>query len=110
MKKIMTRAHQIAKILEGNYSARLSMALKLAWKEAKSTKKAVVVKETTKAKMLVLVFDDVTGEEKEIKTWFPNGWLEENNIPKMWALRKKEQEIRAMYPAWDLAVRRVVVA
>ena len=30
MKKIMTRAHQIAKTLEGNYSARLSMALKLA--------------------------------------------------------------------------------
>lgn len=110
MKAIMTRAHQIAKTLEGDYAAKLSLALKLAWKESKATKKVVVVKETEKAKMLVLFFDDVLGEEREIKAWFPNGWLEGNNLPKMWALKKKVAEIKSLHPEWDLVIKRVLVA
>lgn len=92
MKKIMTRAHQIAKTLEGNYSARLSMAVKLAQKEAKEVVKAVVVKESSKAKMLTLFVQNVLGNTNEMNVWFPNGWLNENNIPKPWALDKKVAE------------------
>ena len=110
MKELMRKAHQIAKTLEGDYQARLALALKFVWAQKKSTKKAVVVKETAKAKMLVLFFEDIQGEEREIKAWFPNGWLEENNIPKMWALNKKVQEIRSMHQAWDLHIKKVLVA
>jgi DNA-binding NarL/FixJ family response regulator len=35
IKQIMTEAHKIAKSLEGDYMARMSMALKMAWKSAK---------------------------------------------------------------------------
>ena len=40
MKKIMKRAHEIAKTMAGDYLARMSYALRQAWAEAKaSTKK-----------------------------------------------------------------------
>lgn len=110
MKKIMTRAHQIAKTLEGDYSARLSMALKLAWKEVKKVVKAVVVKESAKAKMLTLFVQNVLGNTKEMNVWFPNGWLDENNIPKAWALDKKVAELRANYSSWGLVVTGILVA
>lgn len=40
LSKIMKRAHQLAKKMEGDYTARLSIALRQAWKEAKKVKKA----------------------------------------------------------------------
>lgn len=40
LKEIMTRAHEIARTLEGNYSARLSYSLKKAWAETKENKTA----------------------------------------------------------------------
>jgi len=40
-KEIMTRAHEIAKTLEGNYSARMSIALKQAWSEFKMEKQTL---------------------------------------------------------------------
>lgn len=110
MSKIMTRAHQIAKTLEGDYAARLSLALKLAWKEAKSTKKVVIVKETEKAKMLTLFFNDILGNDRKINAWFPKTWLENNDVPKVWALNKKASEIRNLHPEWDLIYRGIAVA
>lgn len=41
MKELMIRAHQIAKTLEGNYSARMSIALKQAWSEFKMKKETL---------------------------------------------------------------------
>ena len=41
MKELMIRAHQIAKTLEGNYSARMSIALKQAWSEFKMEKQTL---------------------------------------------------------------------
>ena len=41
MKKIMTRAWEIYRTLTGNHFAKLSEALKKAWKEAKSSKKSL---------------------------------------------------------------------
>ena len=38
LKNIMTEAHKIAKTLEGNYTARLSYALKLVWDKIKAPK------------------------------------------------------------------------
>lgn len=35
MKEIMVRAHQLAKMMEGDYQARLALALRTAWAEAK---------------------------------------------------------------------------
>ena len=39
MKQIMKRAHEIAKELEGDYMARMSIALRTAWAEAKAPAK-----------------------------------------------------------------------
>jgi hypothetical protein len=35
MKKIMARAHQLARSMEGDYQARLTLALRMAWAESK---------------------------------------------------------------------------
>ncbi|MFS8612922.1 MAG: hypothetical protein FWJ68_15510 [Planifilum fulgidum] len=35
MRKVMKRAHELAKGMEGDYQARMSLALRIAWKEAK---------------------------------------------------------------------------
>jgi hypothetical protein len=40
--QIMKRAHEIAKTLEGDYMARMSIALRQAWTEAKAATKATV--------------------------------------------------------------------
>ncbi|WP_039230476.1 hypothetical protein [Clostridium haemolyticum] len=66
-------------------------------------RKIVVVKETEKAKCLILFFDDICGNRKQVNAWFPHGWLEENNKPKTWALNKKITEIKKVYNQWDLA-------
>ena len=42
LKKIMLRAHEIAKTLEGDYAARMSLALRQAWAEARKTAKATL--------------------------------------------------------------------
>lgn len=57
LKKIMKRAHELARQMEGHYAARLSLALREAWKEAK---------EVEKTKLPALI-----GSEKQIK------WAEE---------------------------------
>lgn len=41
MKELMIRAHQIVKTLVGNYSARMSIALKRAWSEFKMEKQTL---------------------------------------------------------------------
>ncbi|WP_040742212.1 hypothetical protein [Paenibacillus ginsengihumi] len=38
LKKVMVRAHELAKTFVGNYSARMSLALRQAWAEAKAPK------------------------------------------------------------------------
>ncbi|MGG3821113.1 hypothetical protein ABEU79_04885 [Geobacillus thermodenitrificans] len=42
MKQIMKRAHELARMMEGDYVARLALGLRQAWKEAKQPKKAVL--------------------------------------------------------------------
>ena len=37
MKQIMTEAHKVARTLEGNYTARMSEAMKIAWASAKKS-------------------------------------------------------------------------
>jgi len=43
-RNLMKRAHQIAKGLEGDYIARMSLALRQAWKEVKEMKRNMVIK------------------------------------------------------------------
>ena len=38
MKNIMKRAHELAKKMEGDYTARLALALRQAWREARQPK------------------------------------------------------------------------
>jgi|GEM_PF-6716611 len=38
LSRLMRKAHKLAKTFEGNYRARMSLALKLAWKEEKEEK------------------------------------------------------------------------
>ncbi|SEN77879.1 hypothetical protein [Lihuaxuella thermophila] len=40
--QIMKRAHQLAKQMIGDYAARLALALRLAWKEAKEMEDQIV--------------------------------------------------------------------
>lgn len=54
LKQIMIEAHKIAKTLEGDYSARMSMALKMAWANREVRKEFslyvdMIVRETEKA-------------------------------------------------------------
>ena len=39
MKNIMKRAHELARKMEGDYTARLALALRQAWREARQPKK-----------------------------------------------------------------------
>jgi len=41
-RNVMMRAHQIAKSLEGDYRARMSLALRQAWKEEREVEKKVI--------------------------------------------------------------------
>ena len=41
-RNVMKRAHQIAKTLEGDYRARMSIALRQAWKEVKEVRNMVI--------------------------------------------------------------------
>ena len=43
-RNVMKRAHQIAKTLEGDYRARMSLALRQAWKEVKEMERNMVIK------------------------------------------------------------------
>ena len=43
MKQIMTEAHRMAKTMEGNYQARLSEAMKIAWASAKKSDNTIEV-------------------------------------------------------------------
>ncbi len=49
MKNIMKRAHEIARTLDGHYQARMSFALRQAWKESKEESKEVSVDEIIEA-------------------------------------------------------------
>lgn len=42
MREIMRRAHQLAKEMEGHYHARMALALRMAWAEARRPKRAVL--------------------------------------------------------------------
>lgn len=41
MKKIMKRAHELARMMEGDYAARMALALRQAWREARQVSYAV---------------------------------------------------------------------
>ena len=43
-RNIMKRAHEIARSLEGDYRARMSIALRQAWKEVKEMERNMVIK------------------------------------------------------------------
>ena len=55
LRKVMVRAHQIAKGFEGDYQARLALALRIAWKEERG-------KEEVKIEM-----KELKGSEKQVK-------------------------------------------
>ena len=43
-RSLMKRAHEIARSLEGDYIARMSLALRQAWKEVKEMKRNMIIK------------------------------------------------------------------
>ena len=42
MRNIMKRAHEIARSLEGDYRARMSLALRMAWEESRRMEKKII--------------------------------------------------------------------
>lgn len=63
MKKIMTRAWGIYRTLKGDHVAKLAMALKQAWKEAKASSKKVL----------------------QLKDWIFQKIAREHNAPRIWS-------------------------
>lgn len=53
LQQIMKRAHELAKQMEGHYSARLSIALRQSWEEAKQAREVKL--------------PELTGSEKQVK-------------------------------------------
>lgn len=62
-RNVMMRAHQIAKGLEGDYRARMSLALRQAWKEVKGLKSLEVGKN----------YGDIFGLPEEKKMIYAGG-------------------------------------
>jgi hypothetical protein len=58
LKQIMKRAHEMARNFEGDYQARLALALRIAWKEQKEEK------EMTKEELIAKVKKAIVEENK----------------------------------------------
>jgi len=58
-RNIMKRAHQIAKNLEGDYRARMSLALRQAWKEVKKVDKKVELVRLTGTEKQIAWAEDI---------------------------------------------------
>jgi len=56
---LMKRAHQIAKNLEGDYRARMSLALRQAWKEVKKVNKKVELVRLTGTEKQIAWAEDI---------------------------------------------------
>lgn len=93
LSKIMKRAHELAQQMEGHYAARLSLALREAWKEAKE------VKETK--------LPALTGSEKQIK------WAEEIRsevvevLDRCWGIVQEKGKEREFQRAYDRLVNEI---
>src|SRR5690554_3134966 len=58
MRKIMVRAHALAKQMEGDYQARLALGLRMAWAETKN-KEETEVKELTGSPKQIAWAEDI---------------------------------------------------
>lgn len=88
LRRIMVRAHQIAKGFEGDYQARLSLALRQAWKEERG-------KEEVRIEM-----KELKGTEKQIKyaNDIKKAVLEiVEQLPEKIAKYSKDEEMRNKY-------------
>ena len=88
LRRIMVRAHQIAKGFEGDYQARLSLALRQAWKEERG-------KEEVKIEM-----KELKGTEKQVK--YANDIKEAvleiiEQLPEKIAKYSKDEEMKNKY-------------
>lgn len=88
LRRIMVRAHQIAKGFEGDYQARLSLALRQAWKEERG-------KEEVRIEM-----KELKGTEKQVK--YANDIKEAvleiiEQLPEKIAKYSKDEEMRNKY-------------
>jgi len=88
LRRIMVRAHQIAKGFEGDYQARLALALRIAWKEERG-------KEEVKIEM-----KELKGSEKQVK--FANDIKEAvleiiEQLPEKIAKYSKDEEMKNKY-------------
>lgn len=114
MSLVMKEAHKLTKEIksefpEVDYKTQLGICISYLLNKKESDKKVIIVKETAKAKQLKLRFVDILGNDRDLDVWFPNGWLEENNAPKKWALNKKISEVKDIYKDWCLIFMGILV-
>jgi hypothetical protein len=88
LRRIMVRAHELARGMEGDYQARLALALRIAWKEERG-------KEEVKIEM-----KELKGSEKQVK--FANDIKEAvleivEQLPKKIAKYSKDEEMKNKY-------------
>ena len=88
LRRVMVRAHELARGMEGDYQARLALALRIAWKEERG-------KEEVKIEM-----KELKGSEKQVK--FANDIKEAvleivEQLPKKIAKYSKDEEMKNKY-------------
>ena len=71
-RNVMKRAHQIAKTLEGDYRARMSLALRQAWQAWKEERKVELVKLTGSEKQIAWAEDIRRGNIEYLKDQIEN--------------------------------------
>ena len=78
MKKIMKRAHELAKEMEGDYRARMSLALRQAWREEKEESKEMKKERVKVTHVIDKGWVEVKGREVTDKL-ITKGSLEDHN-------------------------------
>lgn len=110
LKKIMKRAHEIARSFEGDYQARLSLALRLAWKEQRSekeVKKQLVIadwwlRKNPAQETIINEFDNIEVEKETEKACLLNDFSRQSNgvwVPKSaceWKVITLEDKVKAI--------------
>lgn len=108
LRGIMVRAHELARKMEGDYQARLSIALKLAWKEIRAMEEKQLViadwwlRKNPAQETIINEFDNIEVEKETEKAYLLNDISRQSNgvwIPKSvceWKVITLEDKVKAI--------------
>ncbi len=100
LREIMVKAHKIAKKLKGDYQARLSYALKVAWAEYRGGKNVALVKLVGTEKQVAWAEDIRAGQialmKKHIEDWERRIDREGEHPGYTWILEKHKESLEKL--------------